>query len=95
VFSFRNLLIGKSPDKAVTTHPSIIKAAIQIAREAGGVPSIQGTVLQLEAWPGPLKRRLLRLRDQWMPLSNLTGLSGREVKEVFKNIEIDQAVLGG
>jgi uncharacterized protein (DUF362 family) len=35
-----NLLIGKSPEKAVTTHPSIVRGMIQIVREAGGVPSI-------------------------------------------------------
>src|SRR4030043_5618 len=35
-----NLLYGKSPEKAVTTHPSIIKGMIQIVREAGGVPFI-------------------------------------------------------
>jgi uncharacterized protein (DUF362 family)/Pyruvate/2-oxoacid:ferredoxin oxidoreductase delta subunit len=35
-----NLLFGKSPEKAVTTHPSILKGMIQIVRETGGVPSI-------------------------------------------------------
>src|SRR5512136_3255306 len=35
-----NLLFGKSPEKAVTTHPSILRGMIQIVREAGGIPSI-------------------------------------------------------
>ena len=35
-----NLLFGKPPEKAVTTHPSIVKGMIQIVREAGGVPFI-------------------------------------------------------
>src|SRR4030066_2377660 len=35
-----NLLFGKSPEKAVTTHPSIVRGMIRIVREAGGVPSI-------------------------------------------------------
>src|SRR4030043_2028575 len=35
-----NLLFGKSPEKAVTTHPSIVRGMIQIVREAGGVPFI-------------------------------------------------------
>ena len=33
-----NLLCGKSPEKAVTTHPAVIKAVIQIVQEAGGIP---------------------------------------------------------
>ena len=35
-----NLLYGKSPEKAVTTHPSIMKGMIAIVREAGGLPFI-------------------------------------------------------
>ena len=35
-----NLLYGKPPEKAVTTHPSIVKGMIQIVQEAGGVPFI-------------------------------------------------------
>src|SRR4030042_3698659 len=35
-----NLLYGKSPENAVTTHPSIVRGMIQIVREAGGVPFI-------------------------------------------------------
>jgi uncharacterized protein (DUF362 family)/Pyruvate/2-oxoacid:ferredoxin oxidoreductase delta subunit len=35
-----NLLIGKAPEKAVTTHPLIVKGVIRIVREAGGVPFI-------------------------------------------------------
>ncbi|MGB9629910.1 MAG: DUF362 domain-containing protein, partial [Thermodesulfobacteriota bacterium] len=33
-----NLLYGKPPEKAVTTHPLIVKGMIQIVREAGGIP---------------------------------------------------------
>jgi uncharacterized protein (DUF362 family)/Pyruvate/2-oxoacid:ferredoxin oxidoreductase delta subunit len=35
-----NLLYGKSPEKAVTTHPSIMSGMIAIVREAGGLPFI-------------------------------------------------------
>jgi len=35
-----NLLYGKSPENAITTHPSIVRGMIQIVREAGGVPFI-------------------------------------------------------
>jgi uncharacterized protein (DUF362 family)/Pyruvate/2-oxoacid:ferredoxin oxidoreductase delta subunit len=35
-----NLLYGKVPEKAVTTHPAIIRGMIQIVREAGGNPFV-------------------------------------------------------
>lgn len=31
-----NLLAGKHPDKAVTTHPEVVRAVIQLAQKAGG-----------------------------------------------------------
>ena len=35
-----NLLSPKDPDEAVTTHPEILRAAIHIVRDAGGVPVV-------------------------------------------------------
>ncbi len=35
-----NLLSGKTPDKAVTTHPEIVRAVVTLAQEAGGIVSI-------------------------------------------------------
>jgi len=35
-----NLLAGKTPDKAVTTHPEIVRAVIRLAQQAGGVVSV-------------------------------------------------------
>lgn len=35
-----NLLSPRDPDKAVTTHPSVVKATIQLVRDAGGVPLV-------------------------------------------------------
>lgn len=35
-----NLLSAKEPDRAITTHPSIVEALIAEVREAGGVPSV-------------------------------------------------------
>lgn len=35
-----NLLTAKPPDKAVTTHPSIVKAVIVLVKKAGGLPFI-------------------------------------------------------
>ena len=35
-----NLLSARDPEKAVTTHPSVVKAVIQLVRDAGGVPMV-------------------------------------------------------
>ena len=32
-----NMLLGKPPEKAVTTHPEIVRAVIALVREAGGI----------------------------------------------------------
>ncbi len=35
-----NMLSAKAPDKAVTTHPEVLRAAIGLIKEAGGVPLV-------------------------------------------------------
>jgi uncharacterized protein (DUF362 family)/ferredoxin len=35
-----NLLMGAGPDRAITTHPAVVRAAILLAQEAGGVVSV-------------------------------------------------------
>jgi len=35
-----NMLAGKSPAKAVTTHPEIVRAVIRLAQQAGGIVSV-------------------------------------------------------
>lgn len=35
-----NMLAGKEPDKAVTTHPEVVRAVILLAQEAGGIVSV-------------------------------------------------------
>jgi uncharacterized protein (DUF362 family)/Pyruvate/2-oxoacid:ferredoxin oxidoreductase delta subunit len=35
-----NMLLAKSPEKAVTTHPEILRGVIELVKEAGGVPLV-------------------------------------------------------
>jgi len=35
-----NLLSGRPPEKAVTTHPSLVEAVVNLVKEAGGIPAI-------------------------------------------------------
>ena len=91
-----NLLIGKSPDKVVTTHPSIIKAAIQIAQEAGGIPFIGDSPAIGSTARAAEKAEIAEIaRSMDCPIVEFNRpVLAREVKgKVFKNIEIDQAVL--
>jgi len=38
-----NMLSPKSPDKAVTTHPEVVRAAIKLVKRAGGIPIVGDT----------------------------------------------------
>lgn len=35
-----NLLTSRTPDKAVTTHPEVVRAIIRMVKNAGGIPSV-------------------------------------------------------
>jgi uncharacterized protein (DUF362 family)/Pyruvate/2-oxoacid:ferredoxin oxidoreductase delta subunit len=91
-----NLLFGKSPEKAVTTHPSIVRGMIQIVREAGGVPSVGDSPsvgsltwaaekAGIKAVADEMKCPLVEF-DKPVLLSKGTG-------RIFKQLEIEQAVL--
>ena len=91
-----NLLIGKAAEKAVTTHPSIVKGMIKIVREGGGIPfigdspSIGGLVRTAE------KAGIKRVADEMnCPLVEFDRpvLSAKGVGRHFKQLEIDQAIL--
>jgi len=91
-----NLLYGKPPEKAVTTHPSIVKGMIKIVREAGGVPFIGDS-----PGVGGLRRTAEKagikgVADEMnCPLVEFDRpvLSAKGVGTQFKQLEIDQAVL--
>lgn len=91
-----NLLYGKSPEKAVTTHPSIVRGMIQIVREGGGIPFIGdspsiGSLARaaekagLKAVADEMKCPLVEFNRPVLPLKG----EGK----IFKHLEIDQAIL--
>ncbi len=91
-----NLLFGKAAEKAVTTHPSIVKGMIKIVREGGGIPfigdspSVGGLVRTAE------KAGIKRVADEMnCPLVEFDRpvLSAKGVGTHFKQLEIDQAIL--
>lgn len=91
-----NLLFGKAAEKAVTTHPSIVKGMIKIVREGGGTPfigdspGVGGLVRTAE------KAGIKGVADEMnCPLVEFDRpvLSAKGVGTQFKQLEIDQAVL--
>jgi uncharacterized protein (DUF362 family)/Pyruvate/2-oxoacid:ferredoxin oxidoreductase delta subunit len=90
-----NLLFGKAAEKAVTTHPSIVKGMIKIVREGGGIPfigdspSVGGLLRTAE------KAGIKRVADEMnCPLVEFDRpvLSAKGVGRRFKQLEIDQAI---
>jgi len=91
-----NLLYGKAPEKAVTTHPSIIKGVIQIVREAGGIPFIGDSPSVGSLTRTAEKAGIKRVADEMnCPLVefNKPTLPPKGGGKFFKHIEIDRAVL--
>jgi uncharacterized protein (DUF362 family)/Pyruvate/2-oxoacid:ferredoxin oxidoreductase delta subunit len=91
-----NLLYGKSPEKAVTTHPSILRGMIQIVREAGGIPSIGDSPAVGSLTKTAEKAGIKAVADEMKcPLVEFDKpvLPPRGGGKIFKQLEIDQTVL--
>ena len=91
-----NLLYGKSPEKAVTTHPSILRGMIQIVREAGGIPSIGDSPavgsLTKTAEKAGIKAVADEMKCPFVEF-NKPILPSKGGGKIFKQLEIDQTVL--
>jgi uncharacterized protein (DUF362 family)/Pyruvate/2-oxoacid:ferredoxin oxidoreductase delta subunit len=91
-----NLLYGKAPEKAVTTHPSIVKGIIRIVREAGGVPFIGDSPAVGGLMRTAEKAGIKAVADEMnCPFVEFTRpvLTDKGGGKFFKQLEIDQAVL--
>jgi uncharacterized protein (DUF362 family)/Pyruvate/2-oxoacid:ferredoxin oxidoreductase delta subunit len=89
-----HLLCPKGPEKAVTTHPSILRGMIRLVREAGGIPSIgdgpaiMGTVRTAE------KAGIKAVADEMeCPVVEFNRPMLSSGGKVYKQLEIDQTVL--
>jgi len=90
-----NLLYGKTPDKAVTTHPAIVKGMIRIVREAGGIPFIGDSPSIGSLIRAAEKAGIKRVADEMnCPLVefNKPVLPPKGGGKIFKQLEIDRAV---
>jgi len=91
-----NLIFGKSPDKAVTTHPTIVRGIIEIVREAGGIPFIGDSPGLGGATRAAEKAGIKRVADEAnCPLVDFNRpiVPEKRKGKVFRKLEIDQSVL--
>jgi uncharacterized protein (DUF362 family)/ferredoxin len=91
-----NLIFGKSPERAVTTHPSIIRGMIEIVREAGGIPFIGDSPGLGTAIRAAEKAGIKAVADEAQcPLIdfNRPVLPEKRKGKIFRKLEIDQSVL--
>jgi uncharacterized protein (DUF362 family)/Pyruvate/2-oxoacid:ferredoxin oxidoreductase delta subunit len=89
-----NLLYGKAPEKAVTTHPSIIKGMIQIVREAGGIPFIGDSPSIGSSKRAAEKAGIKKVADEMeCPLVEFDRpIHPPKEGKFFKQLEIDRTV---
>jgi len=90
-----NLLYGKAPEKAVTTHPSIIRGIIQIIREEGGFPFLGDSPGMGSALGVAERAGIKKIADAMgCPIVefNRPVLPKERKGRIFKNIEIDQTI---
>ena len=91
-----NLLYGRPVEKAVTTHPAIIKGMIQIVREAGGIPFIGDSPSVGSVVRAAEKAGIKAVADEsGCPLVEFDQPTSpaRGARKVFKRLEIDRSVL--
>jgi len=91
-----NLLYGKSPEKAVTTHPSILKGMIQLVREGGGVPFIGDSPSVGSLTRTAEKSGIKAVADAMncaLVEFNRPVVPREGGGKIFKKLEIDQTVL--
>ncbi|HEY6873074.1 MAG TPA: DUF362 domain-containing protein [Geobacteraceae bacterium] len=89
-----NMLSAKTPEKAVTTHPAVLRAAIELVREAGGIPLVGDS-------PGIGDFRKVAERSGMLPVIEETGAVPAEFAEavevagngLFKRIELARPYL--
>jgi uncharacterized protein (DUF362 family)/NAD-dependent dihydropyrimidine dehydrogenase PreA subunit len=72
-----NMLAGKEPEKAVTTHPEIVRAVIRLAQQAGGIVAVGDS-------PGIGSPRQVAARCGILPVIEETGAAFAPFAESVK-----------
>lgn len=86
-----NLLQDALPDKAITTHPSVVKAVINLVKEAGGIPLIGDSpaIVSLEkaAEKSGIKKVAKETNTKLLEFKNELAIKPSDDR-IFKKIEI-------
>ena len=90
-----NMLAGKSPEKAVTTHPEIVRAVIELAQEAGGRVLVGDSPGIGKAEMVVRKCGIMQVIEEtgatFTPFSESVQVPGKE--GIFQHLEIAREVL--
>ncbi len=91
-----NLLVGRAPEEAVTTHPSVVKAVIQLVRDAGGVPMVGdspgiGGLLRVASKAG-IYDVVREMNCRLVDFDDAMGVKGSH-QGVFRTAEVARAVM--
>jgi uncharacterized protein (DUF362 family)/Pyruvate/2-oxoacid:ferredoxin oxidoreductase delta subunit len=77
-----NLLVPRSPDSAVVTHPSFVRAVVKLVQEAGGVAVIG------DSPGGPFRRAALKLAYRASGLLDVAEETGAELNYNVERIRV-------
>ncbi|MFB0507473.1 MAG: DUF362 domain-containing protein [Thermodesulfobacteriota bacterium] len=91
-----NLLSASDPEKAVTTHPSVVKAVIQLVRDAGGVPMVGdspaiGGLLRVASKAG-IYDVVRKMNCRLVDFDDAIEVKGSH-QGVFRTVEVARAVM--
>jgi len=90
-----NMLAGKSPEKAVTTHPEIVRAVIELVQEAGGRVLVGDSPGIGKSEQVARKCGILQVIEEtgatFTPFSESVQVPGKE--GIFQHLEIAREVL--
>ncbi|MBI5189646.1 MAG: DUF362 domain-containing protein [Nitrospirae bacterium] len=89
-----NMLSGKAPNKAVTTHPEVVRAVVRLVKEAGGIPSIgDSNALGSFAKVSEVTGMARVARDEGAELVELSEAVDVHGKGKFKHFELSKAAM--
>lgn len=91
-----NLLSGNPPGEAVTTHPEIIRAVVELVKKAGGIPGVGDSPGIGSLGKVALKAGVKRILDEMnVPLVDFNDMvtADNRAGYIFKRFEVARAVM--
>lgn len=91
-----NLLVAREPGKAVTTHPSVVKAILQLVKDSGGIPVVGdspafGGLSRVASKTG-IYEVVRKMSCELVDFTDVTQVQGGQ-RGVFRTLEVAKAVM--